>query len=61
MVLCTPTHRDASADMRVSFHFRDVRQILFAVGLGRERCVAGAYFNVQWSIFVGVSKQYNDR
>ena len=53
MVLCPPTHRDASVDMRVSFHFRDVRQILFAVGLGRERCVAGAYFNVQWSVFVG--------
>ena len=42
-----------SANMRVYFHFRDVRQILFAVGLGRERCVAGAYFNVQWSVFVG--------
>ena len=53
MVLFTPTHRDASAYMRVSLQFRDVCQILFAVGLGRVRCVAGAYFNVQWSVFVG--------
>ena len=53
MVLCPPTHRDASADMRVSLQFGDVRLILFAACLGRVRCVAGAYFNVQWSVFVG--------
>ena len=42
-----------SADMRVSLQFGDVRLILFAACLGRVRCVAGAYFKVQGSIFVG--------
>jgi len=51
MVLFTPTHRDASAYMRVSLQFRDVCQILFAVGLGRVRCVHA--LRVRISMFRG--------